>query len=92
MSLLVLQATTGANGDGNVVYPQNVKHKQYGVYQVNITGTATVTLYGRTSANMPWQSIKQYTGPGSDLVTLYPEMKDTVSGFSSGTIRSEIWE
>lgn len=90
--LFVLQNTTSANGDSTTQQPQNVYHKEYGIYQANITGTATVTLYGRTSSNMPWIQVSQFTSSGSERITLFPEMKDTVSSYSSGTVRTEIWE
>ena len=62
-------------------------------FQVHISATATVTLYGRTHASMPWHPIVTLSNSDVDataktaaeLVTLFPQMYVDAT-VTSGTV------
>jgi hypothetical protein len=73
-----------ADGDSSTHYPKKVDREGYVIAQVEIAGTATVTVYGRLLSDYSWVAIKAFTASGAERVTAFPEMKMTVSGWSSG--------
>jgi len=88
---LLLEAAA-ANGDSDTFWPRNSDKLDYGMAQCEITGTATVTVYGRLHPSLPFVSIKSWTASGGERVSLFPEMKITVSGLSSGTVSAALVE
>lgn len=86
MRLLDVSAnTTGASffiDDGERHFPK--------IVQVDITGTATVTVQGRTYPDMQWITIATYTSSGADAVQLFPEMRAVASGMTSATVKVEL--
>lgn len=79
-----------ALGNGGTDGIQNMSPAEYGIFQVEITGTATVQLRGRTSPDMPWVIIDSLTASDGNRCTLFPYMDALVSSYGSGTITAEL--
>jgi hypothetical protein len=62
----------------------------YPVFQVEITGTATVQIRGRTSTDMSWHVIDTLTSSGASRCTQFPLMDANVSSYSSGSVTVEL--
>jgi hypothetical protein len=93
MHHLSMLSAAAAVSTGTTVHPGTVRTgKAQTAVQVSITGTATVKVYGRTSANMPWIELASFTASGQQLVNLFPDMKADVTAFTSGTCSAELVE
>lgn len=79
-----------ALGNGSTGGVQNLNPAEYGIFQVEITGTATVQLRGRTSPDMPWVVIDSFTASDGNRCTLFPYMDANVSSYTSGSITAEL--
>lgn len=89
--MAVQKLIDGATGtvDGSTVQSFQDKQKsQYGVFQAEITDTATVKLQGRVSPGAPWVDVTSLTASGAEVVTLFPEMRGKVSSHSAGTVNA----
>lgn len=87
---MILLDDVTATGAGLILNVQNFDAQAYGIFQVEITGVATVELQGRTSANMPWAVIDTHTASGGTRTTLFPQMRAEVTALSSGLARAEL--
>lgn len=84
---MILLNGVSANGDSSIVGVSKGDRSNYRTFKVNITGTATVTLYGRMDPNdSVWGQIAQFTASGLVGVLLTPQIKVTVSSASSATV------
>lgn len=61
-----------------------------GVFQINISNTATVALEGRFNSNHDWEVINTYTASTVENVTIMPEMRVNVTSYTSGTIYADL--
>lgn len=68
------------------------QNSEYGIAQVNIPDSATVTIKGRLSRAMPWIDITSFTATGATRVSLMSQMLATISGHSGGAVRVELRE
>lgn len=57
-----------------------------GNVQVAITGTANVTLEGRSDSSAPWQVLKTYTASGVDYINWLPQMQFNVNSITPGSV------
>ena len=87
LHILLDNVNIDTDDDSLAVTVQNYGNLEYGIVQTS--GTGTFTLYGRTSPNMPWVQVDQYTNSFSDRVTLFPHMYMAASGVV-GTVRAEL--
>jgi hypothetical protein len=62
----------------------------YRLAKVLISGTATVTLYGRAATNDTWTSLAVWTSSGLLNVSLPTQIKFTISGASSAAVSAWI--
>jgi hypothetical protein len=62
----------------------------YPVFQVEITGTTTVQIRGRTSTGMSWHVIDTLTSSGASRCTQFPLMDANVSDYTSGSVTVEL--
>jgi len=81
-----MQDAAAATGAGTVAYPQNPLRLDYGIFQVEITGTATVQMQGRVDENFSWHTLETYTASGADKVAVFPHMRANISAYSSGEV------
>ena len=91
----MLDGATGNGDSTNIFYPSRKSAGDWGVFQVSITNTATVTLRGRASSDAPWvdiHALDQSDVNGDDSaharVVLCAEMKATVSNAASSPVIS----
>lgn len=73
----------------DVINPQGGEGAVYGTFQVNniAPNPATVTLYGRLDARMPWYQINTYVSKAdAERVTLFPEMYCKITGWANDTV------
>jgi hypothetical protein len=84
----------GANGASPVANVDTDGFRgMYGIYQLSFggTGSATVTLQGKLSADHDWTDIDAATADKSVEVTFFPLMRVNVSGLTgSPTILASI--
>ena len=92
MSLKVLLDDVTVNTDGSAVQVQNFRHKEYGIVQCSIAGSATVKVQGRTSVDMGWVDAHEFTSDGAVRVSLFTEMRGKATGVSGGAVRLELIE
>lgn len=81
---IILNAAS-ATGEGDtcqMVYGPSTE----GLWQVTITGTATVVLKGRVHASMGWETVATRSATGSDVVPIFPEMCAEVTAYTSGAV------
>lgn len=90
MRLYVLLDDVAASGQGAAVPIPDFNQADWSIAQVEMTGTATVDLYGRTSPNMPWQLIHTFNGSDAIRPVVFPYMMADVSSYTDGTVRVEI--
>lgn len=86
--ILLDDVTSQVTGEPKAI--QNFNDHEYGIFQVDISGTATVVLEGRISPQMTWATIDTYTASGAGRISLFPHMRARVSAYTSGTIRAEL--
>jgi hypothetical protein len=82
--------TLSSAASSTVVNP--TREATEGVFQVEISATATAKLQGRTSSLAAWVDIDTWTASGAKIVALFPDMRVTVSSYGSGTIKSWLSE
>lgn len=88
MPIKNLANNISASGAQSVVYP-NVDAPS-GVFQIEISNTATVKLQGRMSSDYSWEDLNTYTSSTSENVTLFPEMRVNVTAYTSGNIDASL--
>lgn len=80
-----------ANGDSATFSVGKYYRGQARLVRFLITGTCTVTLYGRMDANDTWFVLgSAATVSGVQAISLPTQIKATVSG-KSGTISVDVW-
>lgn len=62
----------------------------YGLFQGEISDTATLILQGRLSPAAPWATVASLTESGAVVVTMFPEMRANVTAYTSGTVSAWI--
>lgn len=86
-----LFSAASANGDSSTISPRADCRGNYRTFKTNISGTATVTLYGRMDPNdATWAQLAQFTASGVVAVLLPPQIKATISGASGATVSAWI--
>lgn len=80
--------STTDNGNGSIFHINNFSEFEYGIVQTS--GTATFTLQGRISSNMPWHDVVVITNAGSERVTLFPQMRIAITNGGGGSKRCEL--
>lgn len=78
-------ATANGNSPTSSLTTRGIRG-MYGVAQANITGTATVTLYGRLSSAYAWKVVHTFSGSDAVEIVLFPEMYAAITGYSSGAV------
>lgn len=81
---IILNAAA-ATGEGDT-YQMSYAPSTEGLWQVTITGTATVVLKGRVHASMGWETVATRSATGSDVVPIFPEMCAEVTAYTSGAV------
>lgn len=61
-----------------------------GMWQVEITGTATCILKGRIDPTAPWVTLASRTASGGDVVPVFPYMQAECTAYSSGNVNAWI--
>ena len=89
MTIILLDDVT-ADVTGPSFNIQNFNHKEYGLVQCDIAGSATVTIQGRISPNMGWHDVHEFTVSGATRITLFKEMRAVAAGVSGGAVRAEL--
>jgi hypothetical protein len=84
----LLSATS--NTTGNTFSMKDRDRYQKHLVQVDITGTATVVIQGRTYADMSWINIATYSANAADVIQVFPEMRAVSSGMSAGSVKVEL--
>lgn len=80
-----------ANGDSATYSVGKSYRGQARLVRFLITGTCTVTLYGRMDANDTWFTLgSAATASGVQAISLPAQIKATISG-KSGTISVDLW-
>lgn len=87
MSVLTMASAVAATGAQAAVTPP-YKGNAEAVFQVEITGTATVDLEGRVSPSAPWVMIHQSTASEIKAVVPVPEMRVNVTAYTSGAVNA----
>jgi hypothetical protein len=79
-----------AIADGSVVNSENLTLNGVfgysGIVQAKVAGTATVKLQGRMSSAFDWVDLATFTASGSSEVFLMPEMRYSITAWSSGGV------
>lgn len=74
-----------ADADSNTQTVFSARGGAKGLFQVTLSGTASVRLYGRLTSAAGWVAVSSaFTSSGYAEVDLFPEMRVTVSGSSGG--------
>jgi hypothetical protein len=76
-------ASAGDAGSASVQPSRQTR--EYGVYQVKITGVATIKVQGSNN-NVDWVDIKSYSASGGDVVSLFAFMRSTITAYTSGAV------
>lgn len=87
---VLIDDVSGPQTAGDVVINTEGSRHEYGVFQVKVPGTGTVSLQGRTSPDMPWIEIWSTTISDAARVTLLPEMTASLAGHTGGAVRAEL--
>lgn len=74
-------------GSSAVQYPQYYPSDD-GLWQVEITGTATVSISGRIDSTAPWQTLATRSATGSDVIPIFPQMIVDVTSYTSGVVNA----
>lgn len=85
-----LANNVSASGAQTSVNTNPIPISKSGVFQVNISGTATVALEGRINSNHDWEVINTYTSSSLENVTITPEMRVNVTAYTSGAIYADL--
>lgn len=81
----IILSAAAATGEGDT-YQMTHAPSTEGLWQVKITGTATVILKGRVHASLDWETVATRSATGSDVVPIFPEMVAEVTAYTSGTV------
>lgn len=76
---LIGEDTASGNIDSAYWAPKQHNRRE-GIFQVDISVAATVTLKGRKSSEFDWITLDTFTASGAKAVALMPHMSVTWSG------------
>lgn len=91
MNYRLLDGAT-ATGDGPTLSLRSDRSRDEALVQVAISGTsATVVIYGRLSADLPWVELTSVTADSIVPLARVAEMKANVSAISSATVDAVVF-
>ncbi len=87
MQVNLIVEGAAANGSHTLTLPRGYKGQNEAVVQIEITGTATVTVNGRIQPDFSFSEvIPAVTVDTLQPISYIPELEVVISGYSSGTI------
>ena len=86
MALTLLSAAASTGASSAVIRPLAAGYRTTSLWQISITGVATVAIEGRLSSSAPYTTITTATASMVAETVTMPDMRIEVLSLSSGTV------
>jgi len=91
MQVITIADAVAANGNSDLILPVSYSGHPEAIVQVEITGTATVQILGRIDGDFSFVEVVAASSVDAlQPISYFPELRATVSGWSSGTVTVKV--